>query len=559
MAFRVLPSPFPHARSFRYPGVMLISALLLTLFASGAIAKNNDWTKACTNGECFYDLPASSGVSGTVRVWGATEAISDITAAAGWTVLDCHPTALAQNIRLVCTGADADCNHLFQGGALHTLVRLPEDCGGSAFARVSRHWVHADQTLPAVVAKAVSRRAIQPLVQGLAVDTSFADVDPVNGNVSIALSGTNVPGQVSNLTVTPPPAVPARRSRLQDRGFFDFIENAFKKFNNFDDNITKSLPAINVDKTFPVFSQSISCPKPAISASVSVGVEAKAHAVVSVGMTAIGTIIPPHLSAFGAFAGLDATVSGTMTLKGSASGTIDSGVIDVYSVGMQGLNFPGLLSLGPTFKIGVRGTAELDVQADATMVLAYNVQGAKLFFPKSSALKSGGGFTPGNSPLTLSVQPGISGKGVLSAHLIPRVELGISGLGASSTVALILDASASMTLTLDAHATAGVSTTGPSTGSGTVNGCVDVGAGLDVSAEASANFFGLFDKSTKVDIFNKDFELFKTCIGKGVSRRSARAIETKLTRRANLGCPAAIAKLVSAVNAPVNANSITTI
>ncbi|KAJ7775463.1 hypothetical protein B0H16DRAFT_1255627, partial [Mycena metata] len=480
---------------------MLSAVFFLAVISTGALAQNNDWSKPCTTGECFYDLSESTGVSGTLRVWGASEAISDITPAAGWTILDCDPTALSQNIRLICTGADSDCSHLFQGGAVHTLVRLPENCGGSAFARVSNSWVHANQTLPPVVAKQLRRRLDPPLVQGLAVDTSFADVDPVNGNVSVAISGTNIPGQVGNLTVTPPPA-PARRSRFRKRGFFDWIESAFDQFNKFDDSVTKSLAPIDVDKTFPVFSQSISCPSPAVSASVSVGVEAKAHAVVSLGMSAVGTIIPPHLSAFGVFTGLDATMSGTMTLKGSASvrGNVDSGVVDIYSVGLQGLDFPGLLTLGPTFAIGVQGLANLDVQADATIVLAYNVAGAKLFFPKSTTVTSGGNFSPGDSPLSLSVQPGITGKGVLGAHVIPRVDLGISGLGASSTVSLVLDASASMTLTLDAQATAAVSTKNGAAASGTVNGCVDIGAALDVTASASANFFDLYDPSTKVGL-----------------------------------------------------------
>lgn len=151
----------------------------------------------CLEGECFYDLPEASGVSGTMRVWGATTAISDITTAAGWTILDCDPNSMAQDIRLVCTGATSDCSHLFQGatGATNTLVRLPQNvsvfflsstsnkpnfcqCGMSAFARVSRNWIHSDQSVPANVASQLARRDDTSLVQGLSVDTNFADVDP---------------------------------------------------------------------------------------------------------------------------------------------------------------------------------------------------------------------------------------------------------------------------------------------------------------------------------------------------------------------------------------------
>jgi hypothetical protein len=69
---------------------------------------------------------------------------------------------------------------------------------------------------------------------------------------------------------------------------------------------------------------------------------------------------------------------------------------------------------------------------------------------------------------------------------------------AQATISVQLDAQANMALTFDAGATAGVSTSDPASASGSVNGCVDIGAGMDVNIGASADFFGLFDPSTKV-------------------------------------------------------------
>ncbi|KAJ7347727.1 hypothetical protein DFH08DRAFT_649277, partial [Mycena albidolilacea] len=486
----------------------MFSTALFFALVSSVLAQNNDWTKPCLDGECFYDLPAASGVSGTMRVWGAPTAISDVTTAAGWTILGCDPTALKQDIRLVCTGDAANCDHLFQGaGAVNTLVRLPQNCGANAFARVARSWVHEDQSIPANLKRRLARRQDEtgaaPVVQALALDTDFAAADPANGEVNIAIAGTNVPGQEGNLTVTPPPAAPARRSRHQRRGLFGFIEDQFKKFNSFDKSVTKSLPPLDIDKKLPVFSQSISCPAPAVSAAVSIDVEAKAHAVVSLGMTAVGTVIPPKMTAFGVFAGLDADLTGTMTFTGSASGSVDSGLIPVFEQGIPGLDFPGLLTIGPTFKIGVQGVANLDVQANAVVTLDYTIDGAKLFFPPADSVQSGGSFTPGNSPLSLSVSPDVSSKAVLTGHVIPSLDLGVSALGGigQATVSLTLDAQASATLSLDGSATAGVSTGSAASASGSVNGCIDVGAGLDVNAGASADFFGLFNPSTKVNLF----------------------------------------------------------
>lgn len=43
---------------------------------------------------------------------------------------------------------------------------------------------------------------------------------------------------------------------------------------------------------------------------------------------------------------------------------------------------------------------------------------------------------------------------------------------------------------------------------GSVTGCVDINAGLNVYAGADADFFGLFDKSTSVKLYNKNWDVF---------------------------------------------------
>ena len=62
---------------------------------------------------------------------GSTKAISDITPAAGWTILECDPNSMAMDIRAVCTGDADSCNHMYQGGAVGTLVRLPPGVSGN--------------------------------------------------------------------------------------------------------------------------------------------------------------------------------------------------------------------------------------------------------------------------------------------------------------------------------------------------------------------------------------------------------------------------------------------
>lgn len=49
----------------------------------------------------------------------------------------------------------------------------------------------------------------------------------------------------------------------------------------------------------------------------------------------------------------------------------------------------------------------------------------------------------------------------------------------------------------------------PATSDASFGGCFEVGAGLDVNVGADANFFELFNPSTKVPLFSKKFSLFK--------------------------------------------------
>lgn len=73
-------------------------------------------------GKCSYDSDA-----GSIRIWGSTDAITDITAAGGWTILNCEPDALVQDIRLVCQDGEA-CSHFWASiGPVGKIVRLPED------------------------------------------------------------------------------------------------------------------------------------------------------------------------------------------------------------------------------------------------------------------------------------------------------------------------------------------------------------------------------------------------------------------------------------------------
>lgn len=201
-------------RSLLYTFVLLLPAL---------VSANNDWDTPCHSGSCSYHMKNSThvGTSGMMAIVsllhllsndglclttyaqnGSTSAISDLTKAGGWTILDCAKNATAaHSIRAVCHGDDSDCAHPYTNGVLHTIVRLPDDvrtsfigaivtkyslawltqqCGNMPFARVTNEWTHENQTLPDHVNATISRRTNGRArsVRGITLDTDFHKIDP---------------------------------------------------------------------------------------------------------------------------------------------------------------------------------------------------------------------------------------------------------------------------------------------------------------------------------------------------------------------------------------------
>ncbi|KAJ7354171.1 hypothetical protein DFH08DRAFT_41770 [Mycena albidolilacea] len=148
---------------------MLSSVLVIVPFIAGNFVAN-DWTTLCVTGQCSYDLPATDGPSGTMKI-----------------ILECDPKALSQNIRLSCVHQRRPHQLTVRapvpnGGAVNKIVRLPEaamvKCDANAFARVSKPWVPDDQSIPASLqARVVRRDGSQSTVKAVAIDTDFDAVE----------------------------------------------------------------------------------------------------------------------------------------------------------------------------------------------------------------------------------------------------------------------------------------------------------------------------------------------------------------------------------------------
>ncbi|KAJ7790812.1 hypothetical protein B0H14DRAFT_2471260 [Mycena olivaceomarginata] len=581
---------------------MLSSVLVIVPFLAGTFAAN-DWSTPCVTGQCSYDLPATDGPSGTMKIWGSENAITDITPAAHWQILDCDPKALSQNIRLVCTNDNPTsslCGHLYQnGGAVNKIVRLPEACGANAFARVSKSWVPDDQSIPASLqARVVRRDGSQPTVKAVAIDTDFDAVDWSNaGKVNIAIQGgitqgtptTPVPASRRAPTITQAPG--SRRGSR--RGFFhslfskaeSAVTNAESKINpsvrrlrsqsDAASLVTKAASggqkcrliaesainhALPLDKTetlapskpltfegkHNIFNTSTDCG--AVSTSLSVDVDGNANIQPSIALTINGTLAPLEFTVFKAVSTLTAQLEATLTVSADLTGHLES-TIELFSIGIPGLDFPGVLEVGPTFtaSIFVDGqiTGDVDLAMDLVVGINFNANNAQLTFPSDDASNSdSNAFSIGDTPLQLSASPSVKATGTLGVHLIPKINIGLKAIGGKvdATVFLAFDTSAELVLSLDASA--GITKTigdNSTASAGSFGGCVQVNAGIDINAGAEGEFFSLLKDVAQVSLFKKKFQLFKKCFGDGTTttiptRRAMRRVP--LYRRGLFSCPA---------------------
>ncbi|KAF7319629.1 hypothetical protein HMN09_00303300 [Mycena chlorophos] len=430
------------------------SSLLVLLPFIAGIRAANDWSVPCITGSCSYDLPTNGTASGTVTIWGATDAISDITTAAGWEILDCDSAAQSQTIRLVCTSANTtNCEHLYSSnGAVNKVVRLPETCGASAFARVALAYTPADQTLPSdIAARVVRRDGSQPVVRALQLDTNFLAVDySQTGAINIALQAANTPGATSAtpLNVVPPSR---RSSRLSQRTLQGFVQNSIRALeldtNPVDINQNFTLTPLNFDKNIQLFNQSIDCSP--VNAEVSANLDGNANAVATVGVAVSGTLVPPKFTDFAITTTLNGSIGGTLNLNAAASGSVDTGNITLINLPLAGIDFPGVLTIGPTFEVNVGLTSSLDLDLDLKVGINLNVDNAQIVFPPpQNTVESA--FSIGDTPLTISASPNVQATGDVTVHLIPSLNFGISALDvATAQVFAAIDTSATLSLNLD--------------------------------------------------------------------------------------------------------------
>ncbi|KZW02304.1 hypothetical protein EXIGLDRAFT_760137 [Exidia glandulosa HHB12029] len=489
--------------------------LLAGIASASASASLNDWKKPCTGGACTYH--AGNGHStayGILTLKGHSSALSDITPAAGWQISGCSPdwSEGAATVTITCTGSDeemARCAAIFEGEtAEDTIVRLPEDCGTGPFARI----------VSTVETTAFDGGAEE---HSVVLDYNFDQITHDRGEVVFSVTSAEVDGLVSG------PNGPLQTYRRRSNSVVKRISKTGKI----------DLPPIDLHKSFNIFNASIDCPVPAeggagFSAGLDVDVDVGVDAQISFGFTISGKIFPPKITKFNVFGNLNGSAAAEFDITAHATGKLDTGSIPLYTAGLPGLNFPGILNVGPQFTVTGQLSADLAVEANVKTGVNWVWPNVQMVFPPDQGASSAQTSNV-QTPFVLSVDPSVTATGLITAHVIPRVEVGVkvlSGL-AQASVYIDLDASATLDLSIEASATANTRRDGEA--SGQANGCAKLDGGIDINAGAKGAIKPIFDKDITFDIFQTNLNIFNTCFGNPASKTLA-AREFKMLPRADI-------------------------
>ncbi|KLO10486.1 hypothetical protein SCHPADRAFT_517251 [Schizopora paradoxa] len=487
---------------------------LLSLVLVGVEAKN-DWSKPCLSGSCSFDVARSnSSMAATLSINGSTNSISDITPAAGWSILNCTSSTNTQTIQIVCTDESLGCGHLFQQGAENTIVRLPQGCGSGPFARVAKHSVPANQTVPATVKRS---NGTAPEVQLLQIDTNFKAAASSGQNVEFTLVASTSPDVVANGP--------------------DFsIPNPTK----FDDSKSGS-QAISFDKTVTLFSDTLSCAgddNANEDVTLTVDVEADVDLTASFTFEIAGTVIPPDVSKILVSATIDGTFDGTLNFDADLTGTLSTGEVALLTVGLPGLSIPDILTIGPEFVLNGEATATINLDADLSIGVQYELNG--LGFTVGSSQSSTSGFSPLDSPVSFSLTPTVTADADLEVHVIPQLGFGISAFSNSASVFVNLDAG----VEVDLNATVTGDVSGSGSASESAEACIDITSPISFNVGASGDFFGIISDSISEPIFSDTFQIFQKCFTQSASGSLIRGstAATKAARDAKLSLPSSSPK-----------------
>ncbi|KAK7012977.1 hypothetical protein R3P38DRAFT_3007824 [Favolaschia claudopus] len=568
--------------------------LILLPLVHGVRAVNN-WDAPCIAGECTYVQ------------WGSDTAITDITNAAHWQILGCDSNAQSQNIRLVCMNdpeaEESHCGHLDKDvGAVGKVVRLPNECGPSGFARVAKSWIPDDQSIPTSVRRGLVRRdGRQPVVRALALDTDFDKVDwSKTGKISFAIRAASIPGVPTEIKGSRTRHWSSRHTSPQCRIDIDldpdlasFLWSLGEKPISLDETLKAVKDVANnpafkdivdkiVQEQFPDqnkldFAKQFSIPPATLSISnanlmnspltcgsswpsVKVDIAASLSAQLNLAVSATGTLSPRQFNSFFMGIGMAAEIGGIMTLSADVIGDISTDTIQLGSVGIPGwrqiaLEVPGILKIEPSFSASAKVIGQVDTVMDVNLGFNMVAQKIEATFPPQSDHPAVASFTAGDTPLVMNVVPGVASSGSLGAHINPIFNLAVTGFdGAAKTqVSVGLGAETSFVMQLNAQ-------NAPATEVGTAllptstelaarfetrddtssafDGCVKFESLIAFGVDSKGDFGGLFSSDLHSQAQGTRFQILNKCFGSGQTPSVKKRSSMRRQASVALKCPA---------------------
>ncbi|KAJ8502555.1 hypothetical protein ONZ45_g11636 [Pleurotus djamor] len=412
----------------------------------------NDWSKPCFQGECAYDLPDHTGTSGILKLSASPRALTDVTPAAGWVILDCDPKTLDQDVRLVCQDdhLESGCRHVFDhGGPIDKLVRLPESCGHGPFARIANIVAAKDQSLPThVLSKIVKRDGVMPQVHTMTIDGNFADIDHLKtGPINMTFVGATVPGLdlneafadgawddivggldaakkwVAKAVKTVAKAIADGANIITD-GLKD-LSDLIKEKSKF--NIKPEVRSSNVSlETSPLdWSHPLNlkqCPTGKVGAKLT----CKGWLQAKIGIVLVGSLVPPEIKDLATFGGVDGEFDALFNLNLLLEACLL------------------IITVGPYVSVDgkIQGHLKIDVNLDVH--LNYVINKLQLWYPKGAADKYAhrDPVQSKQSELTMEATASIKAEGLIQGTITPTIYLGLTIAGGRATANMHVGADA---------------------------------------------------------------------------------------------------------------------
>ncbi|KLO12154.1 hypothetical protein SCHPADRAFT_433397 [Schizopora paradoxa] len=501
------------------------SLLLLPLFILRVQSKD-DWTTPCLSGSCSFDIARSgTSLAATLVINGSPSSISDITPAAGWTVLNCTSSTNTQTIQIACVDESKACEHLFQDGAENTIVRLPQSCGAGPFARVAKHSIAMNQTLSDKdTFKVKWTDGSTPQIQLLQIDTEFgaaASSERTVGFSLIASSDPHVSGNSGPLSATK-----SRRHQSSNSKRLSVPPISNPGPTAFNDSATRG-QSISFDKSFVLFNDTLSCAG-IEEPNLKVDVEADVDFTTSLNILAAGTLIPPAITMLEITTTIDGSFEAMLSLDSGLTGTLSTGEITLLSIGLPGLTIPNVLTIGPQFVLLGEIEGTINLVADSNIGVQYDLDG--LSFTVGNTERSSPGFTPRDSPIQFSIDPSISADAELEVHIIPQYIMGIASFGDAVDVVANLDSGLGIMLnTTILEDLVSLPADESVVGSADAMACADIFSSTSFSVSATGNLLGIIDNSLSIPILEKTFDIYQNCLEETMTETAARSgLSTRL-------------------------------